>query len=213
MQPRSLELSRKRADNSLLDPESGLNSLTKLVGGWTRQYSEPPERCCHTMQAIAGKVFAYGGMFSSKLPLSLVALASKVYVYDPNTELWTMRETGGEWISPGISDTASVSINDALYVYGGCDLHGNVTNGLYRFDTESLSWYNLTPHHSDTSPIKVRGCGMVAFGSSSLGVFGGTWMPLSRDGCTNTFHVYDLQTGNYYNTSIIIILYTMPFPF
>ena len=98
------------------------------------------------MQAIAGKVFAYGGMFSSKLPrdLSLVALASKVYVYDPNTELWTMRETGGEWISPGISDTASVSINDALYVYGGCDLHGNVTNGLYRFDTESLSWYNLT---------------------------------------------------------------------
>lgn len=203
MEARSLDLSARRRqgnqENSLLNPEGALTSLSKFVTGLTRQYFEPPQRCCPILQTINGKVFGYGGSFNSKLSSnqSLAVLGSKVYVYDPNTEQWTVKDVGGELIPPGISDTASVAIHNDLYVYGGCDLYGNVTNSLYRFDTKSLSWYRLLPQYPDTGPIKVRGCGLIAFGNRNLGVFGGTWLPFSRDGCTNRFHVYDLQTGKH----------------
>ena len=185
----------------LTSPEGALKSLSEFFKK-PCHYFEPPHRCFHTMQTIGGKIYLYGGFFNNQLPknLSLASLAPKMYIYDPNTEIWMTQEASGEMLPLGIGDSASAIMNDNLYVYGGCDLYGNVTDGLYRFDTKSLSWYKLSPCNSEHAPVKIRGCGLVAFGDRYLGVFGGTWMPMGRDGCNRHFYLYDLVRGRYSRT-------------
>ena len=70
---------------------------------------------------------------------------------------------------------------DALYVYGGWDGQ-SASNSLHTLDLVTLNWKELTPSNPADAPMKMSGCGMVAYGKNQLVLFGGFGLPSSENG-------------------------------
>ena len=67
-----------------------------------------------------------------------------------------------------------------MYVYGGWDGHASHST-LHCLDTKSLKWEELRSSDSSEAPMKMSGCGMVAYGNHKLVLFGGYGVPLQAN--------------------------------
>ena len=190
----------------------------------TLSHYEPAPRYYHSSQRVGRQVLVHGGWTKPDISdQSKQYLETLVEVFDPYSELWEQRQVGGK--PPGAGTYASVcaSVNESLYTFGGLNSSNKEINSLYQLDTSSAKpwhWHRLPCGGSDV-PMPKYGCGMVAFGTERLGVFGGYGTPRGpnlpdafvRDsslysgsysgtysdsrGWTNEFHEYHLGKGIY----------------
>ena len=134
-------------------------------------------------------------------------LASVVETLDPYSELWEQRRVEGDAPSPGTYASASASVSDDLFAFGGYD-DRNFFNTLHRLDTKTWRWCQLSPMNAG-APLPKAFCGMMCF-RDNLVVVGGYGIPRgpteprsfvkstnSTDGrgWTNEFHIYHLKEG------------------
>ena len=172
---------------------------------------EPLPRFFHISSRVGSKVVVQGGRTKDFSEKSRQHLSSVVEIFDLYSESWEQRPVTGDASSPGTYDSASASLHDDLFSFGGFD-DSQFFNTLRRLDTEKLCWSQVSPQSADGAPITMpkSGCGMIAFGSG-LGVFGGYGVPRGptepqsfiKDtgdtdgrGWTNEFHIYSLSEGN-----------------
>lgn len=103
-----------------------------------------------------------------------------------------------------------VSPGHYLYTYGGWD--GQVAyNTLHQLDTTTMTWGELVPNNPSDAPMKMSGCGMVAYGDHKLVLFGGYGVPPEKalpgsvffqnstgseeKGWTNELKVFNIEEG------------------
>ena len=137
-------------------------------------------------------------------------LSSVVEILDPYSESWEQRQVGGNAPSPGTYASASASLHDDLFSFGGYDGKDFFFKTVHRLDTKMWCWSQVSPQSADGAPMPKIGCRMIAFGSS-LVVFGGIGIPQGPTeprsfikittitdgrGWTNEFHVYNLSEGS-----------------
>lgn len=175
---------------------------------------EPAARFYHTSQRVGQRVLVHGGWAKSEI--SDQSKETLVEVFDPYSELWEQKQVKGR--APGAGTYASVcaSVNECLYTFGGLNRSNQEINALYQLDANQWQWHHLPCLHGSDVPMPKYGCGMVAFGSDRLGVFGGYGTPrgpnlpdaFERDGSgpfsgiysggrgwTNELHEYHLEKG------------------
>ena len=63
-----------------------------------------------------------------------------------------------------------------LYIYGGWDGHA-AHNSLHKLHIDTLTWKEMAAGDVDELPMKMSGCGLVAFGNEQLVLFGGYGIP------------------------------------
>lgn len=97
-----------------------------------------------------------------------------------------------------------------LYTYGGWD--GQVAyNTLHQLDTTTMTWEELVPNNPSDAPMKMSGCGIVAYGDHKLVLFGGYGVPPEKalpgsvfyqrntgseeKGWTNELKVFNIEEG------------------
>ena len=112
---------------------------------------------------------------------------------------------------PSVSSFLSMlSPGHYLYTYGGWD--GQVAyNTLHQLDTTTMTWRKLEPNNPSDAPMKMSGCGMVAYGDHKLVLFGGYGVPPEKappgsvfyqrntgteeKGWTNELKVFNIEEG------------------
>ena len=143
---------------------------------WTRSEKyEPLPRLFHISCRVGSKVVVQGGRTKEFSEDSRQHLRSVVEIFDPYSELWEQRQVTGDAPLPGTYVSASASLHDDLFSFGGFDGR-HWFNTVHRLDTEKLCWSQVSPQNADGAPMPKTGCGMMAFGNS-LGVFGGFGVP------------------------------------
>ena len=169
---------------------------------------EPTPRMWHTSQQTRNKVLVHGGR---TIGHPKDTKRGAVDVFDTYTELWQQKKTTGKTPAPDVYLTASASLGDDLFTFGGWD--GNRRNDslhrLHRLEG-GLEWIELSSRNkSPESPMAKEGAGMVAFGDN-LAVYGGYGRPpgptqpgssfvrdtrehRNGEGWTNEFHIYNLE--------------------
>ena len=184
-------------------------ALSKL---WTRSFDkyEPVPRYLHISCRVGSKVVVQGGRIKDFSEKSRQHLSSVIEIFDPYTELWEQRQVTGDAPSPGTHDSASASLHDDLFSFGGHDGR-QWFNTIHRLDTEKLCWSQVSPQNADGAPMPKCGCKMIIAFGNSLGVFGGYGVPrgptepqsfikatrfTDGGGYTNEFHIYNLSEGN-----------------
>ena len=188
--------------------------FSRLTGSSAKY--EPLPRICHVSQSVGSKVLVRGGRTKDFSEKSRQHLSSVVETFDPYSELWEQRQVEGDAPSPGTYYTASASLHDDLFTFGGWD-DKKFFNGLHQLDTKTWRWCQLSPQNAEGAPMPKCGCGMISFGER-LGVFGGYGIPrgptepqsfikdtrfTNGSGWTNEFHTYHLKEG-VYNSSVIV---------
>ena len=182
-------------------------ALSKLTGSSSKY--EPLPRFYHISSRVGSKVVVQGGLTNDFSEKSRQRLSSVVEIFDLYSESWVQRPVTGDAPSPGTYDSASASLHDDLFSFGGSD-GSRPFNTLRRLDTEKLYWSQVSPQNADGAPMPKSGCGMIAFGNG-LGVFGGygvprgptepqsfiksTGFPNNGRGWTNEFHIHNLSQG------------------
>ena len=180
--------------------------LARLTGSSAKY--EPVPRYWHISGCVGSKVLVQGGQtkdFSEKIRQHLTSV---VEVFDPYSELWEQKQVKGDGPEPGTYLAASVSLHDDLFTFGG-SFNDRLFNTLYRLDTKTWSWHQVSPQNADGAPMPKCGCGIIPF-RDGLGVFGGYGMPQGPTepqsfiksprftygrGWTNEFHIYNLSEG------------------
>ena len=180
--------------------------LSRLTGSSAKY--EPLPRFRHVSQTVSSKVVVQGGRTKDFSETSREHLASVVETLDPYSELWEQRRVEGDAPSPGTYASASASVNDDLFTFGGFDGR-NYFNTLHRLDTKTWRWCQLSPQNAEGAPMPKYSCGMVHF-RDNLVVLGGYGIPRGptepqsfvKDtrytdgrGWTNEFHIYHLKEG------------------
>ena len=84
-------------------------------------------------------------------------------------------------------------------------------NTLHQLDTTTMMWQELVPNNPSDTPMKMSGCGMVAYGDHKLVLFGGYGVPPEKalpgsvfyqrntgseeKGWTNELKVFNIEEG------------------
>ena len=183
-------------------------ALSKLTTGSSSKY-EPLPRFYHISSRVGSKVVVQGGRTKDFSEKSRQHFSSVVEIFDLYSESWEQRPVTGDAPSPGTYDSASASLHDDLFSFGGYD-GSRPFNTLRRLNTEKLCWSQVSPQNAGGAPMPKWGCGMIAFGNG-LGVLGGYGVPRGPTepqsfikntrytdgrGWTNEFHIYNLSQGN-----------------
>ena len=167
---------------------------------------EPLPREHHISGRVGSLAVVQGGRIEDSSEESKQHLSSVVEIFDPYSESWEQRQVEGIAPPPGTYLSASASLHDDLFSFGGWDGE-NYFNTVHRLDTKTWCWSQVSPQNADGAPMPKRGCGMIAF-RNSLVVFGGYGVPRGRTepqsliinvggrGYTNEFHIYNLSEGN-----------------
>ena len=189
-----------RLDN-LLSLMACLARLTQASGKY-----EPLPRYLHISESAGSRVLVQGGVTKNFSEKSQQHLTSVVEIFDPYSELWEQRQVTGDAPSPGTYATASASLHDDLFSFGGGDVHRNT---LHRLDTKMWRWCQLSTQNAEGAPMPKRACRMISF-RDSLAVFGGYGIPrgptepqsfindtsfTDGSGWTNEFHMYSVTEG------------------
>ena len=169
---------------------------------------EPLSRFYHVSGRSSCKVLVQGGITKDFSEGSREFLSSVVETYDPYSELWEQRYVKGNPPSPGTYWSASSSLRDELFSFGGWDRR-HYFNSLHCLDTKTWCWSEVSPQNADGAPMPKWGCGMIAL-RNSLVVFGGYGIPQQPTesqsfiinskfpdgrGWSNKIHIYNISEG------------------
>ena len=199
---------------------------------------EPLPRYRHVAQRIGSRLLLHGGRTKDFSEKRRKQLTTVVEIFNPYFESWEQKQVNGDELIPGTYASASASLRADLYTFGGLNAStpNKESNALHRLDTKTWRWHILSPHGAEGAPLPKFGCGMVAFSSEYLGVFGGHALPPSKpvvgsfiknsdqldgSGWTNEFHIFNLMKGMFnftiimrgnivyhgFTTTIILLLY------
>ena len=172
---------------------------------------EPLPRYDHISGRIGSLAVVQGGRIKDFSEESKQHLSSVVEIFDPYSESWEQRQVDGNAPSPGMYASASASLHDDLFSFGGGDGRDLFFNTAHRLDTKTWCWSQVSPQNADGAPMPKRGCGIIAF-RNSLVVFGGYGRPQGPTelqsfikstnytdgrGWTNEFHIYNLSEGKH----------------
>ena len=140
-----------------------------------------------------------------------------IAVCDPSTELWSLLPTTGP-LPPGKWGGCSVCVGRCLYTFGGYD-GSSYVNDMSKLDLDTLQWTKVQT--SGSQPMKKAYCGLIRVNERTLCCFGGggiqgTTQPGSTftsggaggNGCTNEFHFFDTQNGNFCQCAHSLYAYT-----
>ena len=164
---------------------------------------EPLPRYGHISGRVGSLIVVQGGKSKQ--------YGSVVEIFDPYSESWEQTQVEGNAPSPGTYGAASASLHDDLFSFGGLDGQ-KFFNTVYRLDTKTWCWSQVSPQNADGAPMPKTACGMIAF-RNSLVVCGGFGVPqgptepqsfikntsYAAGGWTNEFHVYNFPEGNIKN--------------
>ena len=157
----------------------------------------------------------WGGRTADYSASSRRKLASVVEIYDPYLEAWQQEATTGV-PPPGLYGGGCTSVHESLLQYGGYDSQ-SWYGTLHQLNTVTLNWDEL---HQSTpqGPMAKQGCGLALFQGGKVGLFGGFVIPTGPTqpgstftkntaasdgaGCTNEFHLFDLQEGMWCVTTV-----------
>lgn len=171
-------------------------------------YDEPLPRYRHIAGNVDGNAVVQGGRtgtFSERRRY----LSSIVDVFDPYSELWERRQVEGDVPLPETYAAASASLHNDLFLFGGFDGEDSYFNHVYKLDTKTCCWSQVSPRNVPGAPMPKAGCGMIAL-RNSLVVFGGYGTPqggtnhqlfikstrfIDGRGWTNELHIYNLSKG------------------
>lgn len=153
----------------------------------TGESDGPSPRIAHG-QAVIGKcIWIFGGRNGVQIG---EGPRNDLYCFDTSTMTWTGPIIGNtDIVPPPRSFHKMVSLDDVLYVFGGCGAEGRL-NDLYSFDTTSLTWAQL----SSSPDISGRGGpGFVALPAlQSLAVSTGYSGQENND-----IHIYHIPTNKW----------------
>ena len=183
--------------------------MAGILSWFSRGYYEPMPRMWHTSWQIGSKALVHGGRTQDYSESTKRRLAFAVDIFDLYTEAWEQKEVTGEAPAPGVYGSASASVDDDLFAFGGYD-GSRLYNTLHKLKGGS-QWIELSrQNEKGECPMAKGGAKLVAFGGK-LAVFGGYGLPhaptqpgssLIRDtsctdgrGWTNEFHIYNLKDG------------------
>ena len=169
---------------------------------------EPLPRFYHLSQRVGSNVLVQGGRTKDFSEKSRQHLTFVVEIFDAYSEIWEQRQVEGDAPSPGLYLSASTSLHDDFFTFGGL-VDKNYFNTLHRLDTKTWRWCQLSAQNAEGAPMPKVACGIISF-RDSLGVFGGYGIPQGpteprsfikntrfKDGrgWTNEFHIYHLKEG------------------
>ena len=106
-------------------------------------YYEPSPRFAPFAAAVDGKFYVWGGATKDSSWKSK-DFASTVEIFDPVTEVWTSSTVKGESPPLALFDGVSASMDNCLYIYGGCSTRV-YNNSPYKLDVHTLEWTILPP--------------------------------------------------------------------
>lgn len=157
-------------------------------------FREPRPRWGHVSATVEGKIYVYGGCDKYL-----------VHCFDPLLESWAVHTSWSEYTPKGIYTAACALSGPYLYLYGGGD-GSKYYNSLHQLDTKTWNWREL----SYNGPMRKGGCGMVAYNSEDLVLFGGVGVPPGppqpgaefvnagypdRRRLNNEIHIFNLNKG------------------
>ena len=184
--------------------------LSKLFSGFVNY--EPLPRFEHISGRVGSLIVVQGGRTKNFSEKSKQHLSSVVEIFDTYSESWEQRQVEGNAPLPGTYGAASASLHDDLFSFGGEDERKNYFNTVYRLDTKTWCWSQVSPQNADGAPMPKCECGMIAF-RNGLVAFGGNGVPQGATepqsfikdtrntdgrGWTNEFHTYALLEGSYH---------------
>ena len=157
----------------------------------------PPSARASPFTASAGNVvYLWGGDEDTEPDV--------VFLFHRDTKTWERQCTRGQHPPAGLNNGGCCISGQHLYIYGGWDYNGLFLGALYKLNTNSWTWRQLSDG-GGRGPGKKVGCKMIPY-QDKLFVIGGVYyeMPSSRQagssydyesGLTNEVHCFNLTTG------------------
>ncbi|KAK2963270.1 hypothetical protein BLNAU_1803 [Blattamonas nauphoetae] len=139
----------------IVNPADGLpNNKTLVLDTTTFEWSPPhissflpPSRGFHTLVPWGTmRAVLFGGTAANGVVMQ------DLYVYNSVYATWTMIQATNEADAPCRYAHSAVMVYDNLFVFGGYDEHGTITNTLFRFDFVTLTWTKVTFASSQSPP-------------------------------------------------------------
>ena len=172
-----------------------------------------PNACYNSFSAVAGGLHYFLGGRSQKRKVTTTG------IYDPLTEQWALQPTTGP-PPPRAHRQGCVFLGNHLYCLG-VDKHPYL-NHLHKLNLETFHWSEVHPRNDPSEwPTQKTGCGVVVVDEKTLGCFGGYGNPPTKEssfikkrksahghGWTNELHLFDVQQGILFPSSIT--LYAIP---
>ena len=163
---------------------------TLVFGSFTTMSSVPSPslRRYHFSAGRNRSTFYWGGVTLDKVKLFPVTDLEYLYELDIVTDKWKKHLLKGQH-PPGVYHGACAVVDDRLYLYGGKDKEGELTDSLFELNLSTKSWRELS-HPGTGGPKKKLSFDMVAY-NSTLIIFGGR----ADDSPTNELHMFDIKAG------------------
>ncbi|XP_076856282.1 kelch domain-containing protein 1-like isoform X3 [Brachyhypopomus gauderio] len=100
-------------------------------------------RSDHVAVLTGSTLYVWGGcQYADGEELALPS--DEIWIYDMDSGLWAHRGMGGE-VPPRLSRTCGSFLQGVLYIFGGCDGGGQVSNQMYRVDLQDgkFTWRQM----------------------------------------------------------------------
>lgn len=113
---------------AMLQPTEA-SAETSSASRWQSRAPMPTPRAGLAAAAYGGRVYAIAGSTRN-------AVSGVVEVYDPQTDAWT---SGADKPTP-VNLVQAVTLDDRIWVPGGCDINGQATSALEVYDPQGDQW-------------------------------------------------------------------------
>ncbi|KAF8081838.1 hypothetical protein N665_0862s0002 [Sinapis alba] len=141
-----------------------------LQGQWIKVEQKggntPGKRCSHGIAVVGDKLYSFGGELETN-----VAIDKDLYVFDLNTQTWSIAPANGDVPSINSFGVCMVAVGTKLYVFGGRN-ENKVSSDFYSYDTLKNEWKFLTKLGEEGGP-KTRTYHSMAADENNVYVFGG----------------------------------------
>uniref|UniRef100_A0A7S3PKB3 Uncharacterized protein n=1 Tax=Aplanochytrium stocchinoi TaxID=215587 RepID=A0A7S3PKB3_9STRA len=162
---------------------------------WTQIRAEgsPVERSSHGVSVVGSQLIVYGGEHVARTPIdsSVHALDLSTSTASDDKKRWVILKPKSEENIPAPRVAhAQCAVGSKVYVFGGrqgVHMDEAPLNDFYAFDTDSLTWENLS---SECSPSPRSFHRMVGVGDCAIYVFGGC----GAEGRLADLHCYSLKS-------------------
>jgi N-acetylneuraminic acid mutarotase len=149
--------------------------------------SNSPALARHVAGRVDEKLWIFGGQ------LNKTAKSNNTYCYEPKREKWFAVDPKGGVLPQVRSDHSGVAIGKYLYIFGGSNQFVKPLNDLWRFDTETLEWQELTHKMKGDIPTPRSGHSAAAI-NNKFYMFGGAVWNGKWEHHSNELFCFDTET-------------------